>query len=223
MSGLLVEHAKSGRSRCKACKCAIDKDSLRIGKALNVPDMEVTNWYHQECAKKGKLPNKPSAYKGFKELDKKEQAAFKAALEGEEQEVVPVAGTKRTRGGKAPAPAKKAKAVPGSNWKGYTPAEYKRFQELKEELAANSSEELKALCRKNEQKVTGTKDELIERVADGSLLGAVPKCGACGGGRLRFDPRAGKYTCPGYMEDEDFIRCNKTFGMDEVARTPWQT
>lgn len=223
MSDLVVEQAKSGRSRCRACKCVIEKDSLRIGKT-GATDMEGTRWFHQECAAKGKLPNKPSAYEGFKELGKKEQAAFKAALAGEEDEAVaPATGSKRARGGKAAAPTKKPKSAPGSNWKGYTVAQYQRFKELKEELADKSNDQLKALCRTNEQKVTGTKDELIERVADGILLGAVPKCGACGGGRLRFDPRAGRYTCPGYMEDEDFIRCNKTFDMKEVTRAPWQS
>lgn len=219
-----MEHAKSGRSRCKSCKCAIEKDAIRAGKLALFDDMSSTNWYHPECVAKTKMSKKASDYQGYKEMSKQEQTAFREALEGEEQQTTGQdKPTKRTRGGDAPAPKKKAKAAAGSSWKGYTPAEYKRFQDLKSELLDKSIDQLKSLCRQNDQKVTGTKDELVERVADGMLLGAIPKCGACGGGRLRFDPRAGRYTCPGYMEDEDFIRCNKTFAMSEVSRTPWQS
>ena len=40
---------------------------------------------------------------------------------------------------------------------------------------------------KNRQAKVGNKSELAERCADGKLLGAIPTCSACGGGRLRFD------------------------------------
>jgi hypothetical protein len=35
--------------------------------------------------------------------------------------------------------------------------------------------------------MTGTKDELVERVADRKTLGSIPNCTKCGGGKLRFD------------------------------------
>ena len=89
-------------------------------------------------------------------------------------------------------------------------------------MASLSSEELKQICRKNDQKTTGTKAELVERVADGRVLGAIPKCGACGGGKLRFNAKNGVYACPGYMEDDTFVHCSKTFVMGEIARKPWR-
>lgn len=70
--------------------------------------------------------------------------------------------------------------------------------------------------------MTGTKKELIERVADGKTLGAIPTCTECGGGKLRFDPRANEYTCPGYMEDDVFKRCNRRFVAGEITRGAWQ-
>ena len=51
---------------------------------------------------------------------------------------------------------------------------------------------------------TGTKADLVERIADCQVLGAIPKCSHCGGGQPRFNNKTGQYYCPGYMEDEDF-------------------
>jgi hypothetical protein len=69
--------------------------------------------------------------------------------------------------------------------------------------------------------VTGTKKELIERIADGKVLGSIPLCPSCGGGRPRFDSGKGTYLCPGFMEDDKFVNCNKKFNMSEIIRNPW--
>jgi hypothetical protein len=29
------------------------------------------------------------------------------------------------------------------------------------------------------------------------------------------------YTCPGFMEDTDFVNCNKKYELGEVAREEW--
>ena len=81
---------------------------------------------------------------------------------------------------------------------------------------------MKEECRQNQQKVTGTKPELIERIADGRVLGKIPLCHMCGGGKPRFDAKTGTYTCPGFMEDVDFIRCNRKFSMIDIVREPWE-
>ena len=59
--------------------------------------------------------------------------------------------------------------------------------------------------------MSGNKDELVVKVADGKVLGAIPKCPNCYGGRPRFDFKSGTYTCPGYRDDEDYKNCNRTF------------
>ena len=74
----------------------------------------------------------------------------------------------------------------------------------------------------NHQRKTGTKIELAERCADGRILGQIPMCSACGGGKLRFNAKAGIYSCPGYMDDEDFKHCGHTFSLEEIKRTPWK-
>lgn len=39
----------------------------------------------------------------------------------------------------------------------------------------------------NLQPQTGTKEEILERVADGWLLGSIPKCPHCGEGKMTFN------------------------------------
>lgn len=51
----------------------------------------------------------------------------------------------------------------------------------------------------NAQAKTGSKSELVSKCADGKLLGGIPRCEGCGGGRLRYNHTNGIYTCPGYM------------------------
>jgi Poly(ADP-ribose) polymerase and DNA-Ligase Zn-finger region len=51
----VLEHATTGRARCRGCGASIPKDTLRVGEA--VPNMfaetdgaEATHWYHPVCA-----------------------------------------------------------------------------------------------------------------------------------------------------------------------------
>ena len=47
---------------------------------------------------------------------------------------------------------------------------------------------------------TGTLKELISRCAEGKLLGALPHCPRCKGGKLRFNVKNGEYSCDGYLD-----------------------
>ena len=62
---------------------------------------------------------------------------------------------------------------------------------------------------------------LAEKCADGKILGQIPLCQSCGGGRPKFDSKTGTYTCRGYMDDADFVNCHSVFTMDEIKRNPW--
>lgn len=73
----------------------------------------------------------------------------------------------------------------------------------------------------NNQSRTGTKHELAQKCADGKILGKIPMCPSCGGGKPRFNRNNGTYTCPGYMDDDEFKNCNKTFVFAEITRDPW--
>jgi hypothetical protein len=81
---------------------------------------------------------------------------------------------------------------------------------------------LKVVLAANGQSKSGNKTELADKCADGKVLGRIPMCQSCGGGRLRFDMKTGIYKCPGFMEDDDFVNCNKVYTMDQVKRTEWE-
>ncbi|XP_015123197.1 DNA ligase 3 isoform X2 [Diachasma alloeum] len=46
-----VERAKTGRAKCKKCKCPIDKDAVRIAKLMANPfgDGKMKAWHHVDC------------------------------------------------------------------------------------------------------------------------------------------------------------------------------
>jgi hypothetical protein len=65
---------------------------------------------------------------------------------------------------------------------GISTAQRKSINDAKSALASESVDSLKAMLRTNDQKVTGTKSELIERIAEGQVLGRIPRCPSCNGG-----------------------------------------
>jgi hypothetical protein len=48
-----IEHAKTGRSKCKKCKSTIEKDELRVAKHFPSERFEeggsATDWFHPSC------------------------------------------------------------------------------------------------------------------------------------------------------------------------------
>lgn len=46
-----VEKAKTGRAKCKKCKCPIDKDTVRIAKLMSNPfgEGKMKAWHHVNC------------------------------------------------------------------------------------------------------------------------------------------------------------------------------
>ena len=46
-----IERAKTGRAKCKKCKCPIDKDQIRIAKFMANPfgDGKMKCWHHVTC------------------------------------------------------------------------------------------------------------------------------------------------------------------------------
>ena len=67
---------------------------------------------------------------------------------------------------------------------------------------------LKRVCRNI---IKGTKKDLLLKIADGIILGAIPRCQSCFGGHLRFDKKTGVYTCPGFHDDTGIVNCRKKF------------
>jgi len=99
-----------------------------------------------------------------------------------------------------------------------------KIKEEKEKLDTKSPNELKDMLKKNDQTMSNlNKKELIEKVADGIVQGKIPRCPRCFAGRLRYNPKNGKYTCPGHTNDEGKYRaCKYDPTVDgEVKREPW--
>ena len=70
---------------------------------------------------------------------------------------------------------------------------------------------LKELLALNEQLKGGTKGELIARIVDGKMYGALPRCPECGGGLLKvvYEKKyghggQGKFSCPGFYDDDTY-------------------
>jgi hypothetical protein len=112
---------------------------------------------------------------------------------------------------KEPKVVKKVVKKVSSGPKGYTPAQYTTFKELKADFNAKSNQVLKDLLRKNCQSMSGSKDELVYKCADGAVLGRIPRCPKCYGGRPKFDFQKGTYYCSGYRDDVDFKNCHTSF------------
>eukprot|EP00301_Raphidiophrys_heterophryoidea_P027954 c990_g1_i1.p1 GENE.c990_g1_i1~~c990_g1_i1.p1 ORF type:complete len:373 (+),score=69.26 c990_g1_i1:1-1119(+) len=101
------------------------------------------------------------------------------------------------------------------------PIKKKIKDQTKELQGAHTVDELKVMCKANDQKCTGTKAELSARVADGLVLGRIPRCPSCSGGHPKFDLATGVYTCPGFMDDDTFKFCNWIGTFSDFKRLPW--
>jgi len=95
--------------------------------------------------------------------------------------------------------------------------------EAKTKLASKSAAFLSAALEKNGLPKTGRKDELLDRVAENSVLGVPPVCDVCEKRRLSWARSTGQFSCPGYFDDESkhFKRCKGPTGTEQ-QRTPWQ-
>jgi len=93
-----------------------------------------------------------------------------------------------------------------------------QINELKKELSSSKLPELKEMLKKNNQPHSGNKTLLVDRISDGQVRGAIPKCPRCAGGNLTYHQKKGNYTCRGYMDDDTFKRCSYD---GKATRTPW--
>ena len=64
-------------------------------------------------------------------------------------------------------------------------------------------DQLKEILVRNRQSKTGSKKDLINKCAEGKLLGAPPNCPKCNGGKLNMNLKTGEYKCSGYLGFND--------------------
>lgn len=104
-----------------------------------------------------------------------------------------------------------------------------KVREKAAELESLTTTKLKEMLKHNDMVTSGNKGDLLQRVADAMLFGALPRCPKCGSGRLRYEPVRGVrvFKCPGYMDDDTFVRCSfssnpKSSTDPEVKRNAWK-
>ncbi|CAD8067118.1 unnamed protein product [Paramecium sonneborni] len=103
----------------------------------------------------------------------------------------------------------------------YDKSQKEEFKKIQKELEKKSMGQLKQMLKANDQKQTGNKGELIERIADCMIKGCLEKCPNCSGGRPKFNPIQKIFKCPGYMDDTEFRFCNKSYQPQDLKRIPW--
>ncbi|MFT5291827.1 MAG: hypothetical protein ACI8QS_002909 [Planctomycetota bacterium] len=59
----IIEHARSGRAKCKGCRKVIQKDELRLGVMVEGPFGQGHMWYHLECSAGHVMEKLEEAYK----------------------------------------------------------------------------------------------------------------------------------------------------------------
>jgi hypothetical protein len=73
--------------------------------------------------------------------------------------------------------------------------------------AKKTNYQLQHMLRKNNLPVTGSKTDLIHRVAEAQVLGILPKCPLCGEGFLAFAAESGRVMCRGFFDNTiGFVR-----------------
>jgi hypothetical protein len=81
--------------------------------------------------------------------------------------------------------------------------------------------ELRYMLFRNQQSTYGSRQILAERVAEGVMFGRIPPCNSCEMGKLRFDFKTGKYTCPGFYQNDDYVHCGNVLEHKQVKREAW--
>lgn len=100
--------------------------------------------------------------------------------------------------------------------------DHKRVRALEAELAATTAAKLHAELELNHQVRSGKKDELVQRVAEGRVLGALPKCPRCEMGRIHWSRIGGWHSCPGYYDKDLGIAKRCYFRAQSMKRKKWK-
>lgn len=207
-------------------------------------------WHHFECFHKMKstkwfathLPTNPEkTVRGFKEVKKADQKKIKdlwGAIKGASSDDKAAGGKGKKRKSKdadqdLPS-AKRAKAAASkATAKGTIAAltttqgvlsekDFRHVLKLESELEDKNVAQLQAELEKNKQVRNGKKSDLVTRVAEGRVLGALPGCPKCKYGRVHWSRLGGWYSCPGYYDKEIEATRRCFFRSQDLKRGAWK-
>ena len=201
-------------------------------------------WYHVGCVLNNKSYKdlNPEEFKGFEQLKDDDRKSLKAEF----AEVKAAKPTRKKRQSeecesevsvqKKPqtsphsddcevvtaeeTPAKDPRPV--RRKPGMSQEQFQTYLSLLEEYSTKSPDELRTELRNNHQKTLGGKKALVERCAEGKLLGALPVCKQCGKGYPELEPKGKGYVCKGYREHGEWFSCGSFTKMDDLDRSEWQ-
>ncbi|KAH3756566.1 hypothetical protein Pelo_11594 [Pelomyxa schiedti] len=192
-----AEYSASDRSKCKKCWKPIGPGDLRFGvwEQSNDFDGLIVRWYHPTCYFR-KFKGSSDCVKhssrvlGFADLRWADQMMITKEL-GETRDVAP----------------------------GEEEANNLRWR-IRDELESHGIALTRSILKHNEQPTTGATKHLIQRVVEGMLYGALPKCTACKEGDIYWDSDLNKYKCSGDLSE--WARCTwESEGFESVERVPW--
>eukprot|EP00308_Calcidiscus_leptoporus_P017388 CAMPEP_0119386238 /NCGR_PEP_ID=MMETSP1334-20130426/95002_1 /TAXON_ID=127549 /ORGANISM="Calcidiscus leptoporus, Strain RCC1130" /LENGTH=203 /DNA_ID=CAMNT_0007407685 /DNA_START=61 /DNA_END=672 /DNA_ORIENTATION=- len=199
-------------------------------------EFEMTAWRHLECQRKPKWMTDINELGGFLALTAdakaKVEAWFSAAPAKKRSATELEADASLNPKKMKVNDMKKVLQEHGADAGGSKQDMQEKLSEVKGRAAAEAHyqaktiAQLKAVLESNGQLKGGTKPALVDRCVDGKLFGRLPRCPKCGGGVLRVVYQSkvghggkGKFSCPGYYDDDHFVRCNYT--ANEAERGQW--
>ncbi|XP_067018725.1 poly [ADP-ribose] polymerase 1-like [Acropora muricata] len=206
---LLVEYAKSNRSKCKNCKEQIDKGEIRLAK-VQEPDAEsnapagmaIPWWHHVDCFVQCRESLSVDSsvtgesFTGFTKLNKEDKALLKRKLgKGAKTKGK---GSKRKAVAVDETDAKRKKTAEEDEIQKQLKEQSKRLWKVRDDLQKNcSSQELKEMLEDNGMSTHGGESLLLDRCSDGMRFGRLLPCEECSGGQLVY--RTEGYCCTGNL------------------------
>ncbi|CAD7933017.1 unnamed protein product [Amoebophrya sp. A120] len=103
-------------------------------------------------------------------------------------------------------------------------AEFAAIKIVKEEIRKKTVAQLGAMLATNKLAKSGPKQELIDRVAEGRVLGVLPKCFVCEKGSLKWSRTDGSIRCAGFFDEAAgrMTRCKGPPKDEKIERLAWK-
>jgi poly [ADP-ribose] polymerase 1 len=211
---LKTEYAKSNQSTCRGCSSKIMKGEVRIGKEVQEGPYTSVQWHHLACYKVPSSLTDATLIDGYSKMKADDKNAIKDHIDAAHK-----AKASKSKKRKAAEPAdapdpKRAKIE--AEMKARADKLWKVVDKLKGKY---SNDELKAILKYNDQSDYGGPQELLFRVAEGEMAGALPRCSECESGHLSYEH--GKIKCYGHLSA--YSKCTfETTELDSIKRGKWK-
>ncbi|XP_067939303.1 poly [ADP-ribose] polymerase 1-like [Watersipora subatra] len=213
-SNFSAEYAKSGKSKCRGCEDLISKGEARLAVKDYTSERAVAYgpqslWHHIDCFNTCRTDvgftseMNPDKIPGFKSLSKEDQDEIVSKLgKGDKSKKRKAEPAKDAVDGKK---AKVEDAKEAKLLKEQSQAIWKYRDLLEKEVSTNA---MKGLLEYNNQNVVNGQSDLLDRLSDCLVFGALSRCPECTDGQLVFKTDA--YKCTGNLSE--WTRCSYQTG-----------